>query len=87
LAVGNPLLRFLWGEAGTHAVRHDPPELQRFYRRKLIQKGLGKARVAVARKLGINPISQQMRRTIEAGSGTEGAETQLWKTRSKSVIG
>jgi len=29
------------------------PQLQRFYRRKLIQKGLGEARVAVARKLGI----------------------------------
>jgi transposase len=49
---GNPLLRFLWGEAGAHAARRDP-ELQRFYRRKLVQKGLGKARVAVARKLGI----------------------------------
>jgi len=49
---GSPLLRFLWCEAGAHAVRRDP-ELQRFYRRKLIQKGLGKARVAVARKLGI----------------------------------
>jgi transposase len=49
---GNPLLRFLWGEAGAHAVRRDP-ELKRFYRRKLLQKGLGKARVAVARKLGI----------------------------------
>jgi transposase len=49
---GNALLRFLWGEAGAHAVRRDP-ELQRFYRRKLVQKGLGKARVAVARKLGI----------------------------------
>ena len=49
---GSPLLRFLWGEAGAHAVRHDP-ELKRFYRRKLIQKGLGKTRVAVARKLGI----------------------------------
>jgi hypothetical protein len=49
---GNPLLRFLWGEAGAHAVRRDP-DLQRFYRRKLIQKGLGKASVAVARKLGI----------------------------------
>ena len=35
-----------------HAVRRDP-ELQRFYRRKLQQKGLGKARVAAARKLGI----------------------------------
>ena len=33
-------------------MRRDP-ELQRFYRRKLVQKGLGKASVAVARKLGI----------------------------------
>ncbi len=35
-----------------HAVERDP-ELKRFYRRKLVQKGLGKARVAAARKLGI----------------------------------
>lgn len=49
---GNPLLRFLWCEAALPAVRLDP-ELQRFYRRKLCQKGLGKARVAAARKLGI----------------------------------
>ena len=49
---GSPLLRFLWNQAGAHAVRRDP-ELQRFYRRKLVQKGLGKARVAAARKLGI----------------------------------
>jgi transposase len=49
---GNPLLRFLWCEAGMHAVRRDP-ELKRFYRRKLPQKGLGKTRVAVARKIGI----------------------------------
>lgn len=49
---GNPFLRFLWCEAAVHAVRRDP-ELQRFYRRKLAQKGLGKARVAAARKLGI----------------------------------
>jgi len=49
---GSPLLRFLWGQAGAHAARRDP-ELKRFYRRKLVQKGLGKARVAVARKLGI----------------------------------
>jgi transposase len=48
---GNPLLWFLWGEAAVHAVRRDP-ELQRFYRRKLVQKGMGKARMAVARKLG-----------------------------------
>jgi transposase len=49
---GNSLLRFLWGEAAIHAVRQDA-ELQRFYRRKLVQKGMGKARVAAARKLGI----------------------------------
>jgi len=49
---GNPLLRFLWCEAAVHAVRRDP-ELRQFYRRKLVQKGLGKARVAAARKLGI----------------------------------
>jgi transposase len=42
---GNPLLRFLWGEAAIYAVRRDP-ELRRFYRRKLQQKGLGKARIA-----------------------------------------
>jgi hypothetical protein len=35
-----------------HAVQKDP-ELKRFYRSKLIQKGMGKARVAAARKLGI----------------------------------
>lgn len=49
---GNALLRFLWGEAAIHAVRRDP-ELRRFYRRKLVQKGMGKARMAAARKLGI----------------------------------
>ena len=46
------MLRFLWCEAARHAVRRDP-ELKRFYRRKLLQKGLGKARIAAARKLGI----------------------------------
>jgi transposase len=49
---GNPFLRFLWCEAAIHAVRRDTA-LGRFYRRKLQQKGLGKARVAVGRKLGI----------------------------------
>jgi len=49
---GNALVRFLWVEAAMHAVRRDP-ELRRFYRRKAVQKGLGKARVAAARKLGI----------------------------------
>jgi hypothetical protein len=29
------------------------PDLQRFYRRKVAQKGFAKARVAAARKLGI----------------------------------
>jgi transposase len=49
---GNALLRYLWCEAAMHAVERDP-ELKRFYRRKLVQKGLGKARVEAARKLGI----------------------------------
>jgi transposase len=49
---GNTLLRYLWCEAAMHAVERDP-ELKRFYRRKLVQKGPGKARVASARKLGI----------------------------------
>lgn len=49
---GNALLRYLWTEAAMHAVRKDPV-LKRFYRRKLIQKGMGKARIAAARKLGI----------------------------------
>lgn len=49
---GNSLLRYLWTEAGMHATGKDP-ELKRFYRRKLIQKGMGKARIAAARKLGI----------------------------------
>jgi transposase len=53
---GNRFLRFLWCEAAMQAVRRDREAdiaLQRFYRRKLHQKGVGKARVAVARKLGI----------------------------------
>jgi transposase len=49
---GNPLLRLLWCEATIHAVQRDAV-LRRFYRRKLQQKGFGKARVAAARKLGI----------------------------------
>jgi transposase len=49
---GNALVRFLWCEAVGHAVRRDQ-ELKRFYRRKLAQKGLGKAKVAAGRKLGI----------------------------------
>jgi transposase len=49
---GNPFVRFLWCEAAAHAARRDPG-LQRFYRRKVVQKGFAKARVAAARKLGI----------------------------------
>ena len=49
---GNSLLRYLWTEATMHAVDKDP-ELKRFYRRKLVQKGMGKAKIAAARKLGI----------------------------------
>src|SRR5580704_17550198 len=49
---GNSLLRYLWIEATLHAAVKDP-DLKRFYRRKLVQKGMGKARVATARKLGI----------------------------------
>ncbi len=49
---GNALLCYLWTEAAMHAAAKDP-ELKRFYRRKLIQKGMGKARIAAARKLGI----------------------------------
>jgi transposase len=49
---GNALVRYLWCEAAMHAVRHDP-ELKRFYKHKLVQKGVGKARIAAARKLGI----------------------------------
>jgi len=45
-----PAISLVRGAA--HAVRRDP-ELQRFYRRKVVQKGFAKARVAAARKLGI----------------------------------
>lgn len=49
---GNALVRFLWCEAVGHAARRDDA-LKRFFRRKLAQKGLGKATVATGRKLGI----------------------------------
>lgn len=49
---GSAMLRFFWCEAAAHAVRKDD-ELKRFYQRKLVQKGLGKAKVACARKLGV----------------------------------
>jgi transposase len=52
----------LWSHDGQNTIASLPlaphtayrrNELQRFYRRKLVQKGFGKASVAVARKLGI----------------------------------
>jgi transposase len=49
---GNRFLRFLWCEAAVQAARRDAG-FGRFYRRKLQQKGVGKARVAAGRKLGI----------------------------------
>ncbi len=49
---GNRCCAFSGAWQRYKAVRQDP-ELKRFYRRKLMQKGLGKAKVAVARKLGI----------------------------------
>jgi transposase len=49
---GNPFLRFLC-EAAITAVRRDPT-LRRFYRRKLQQKGLAKAKVAAARMRSSN---------------------------------
>src|SRR5262245_58254016 len=49
---GHSLLRFLWCEAAIQAVQRDAA-WRRFYRRKRQQKGLGTARVAAARKLGI----------------------------------
>jgi len=51
---GNSLFRYLWTEATMHGVEKDA-ELKRFYRRKLVQKGMGKAKIAAARKLGIWP--------------------------------
>ncbi len=56
---GNTLLRYLWCEAAMHAVERDP-ELKRFYRRKLVQKGLGKAKVAAAGSW--NPTGSLLRR-------------------------
>ena len=58
---GNSLLRFLWGEAAIHAVRRDP-ELKRFYRRKLLQKGMGKARIGRSPQAGHPVVDHAARR-------------------------
>jgi hypothetical protein len=47
-----PRVQQLAMPVGAHVARWDP-ELKRFYRRKVIQKGFGKASVAVTLKLGI----------------------------------
>ena len=73
---GNSLLRYLWTEATMHAVGKDP-ELKRFYRRKLIQKGMGKARIAAARKLGIRLWI--MMRDQGGGSPRFGFLGRLWR--------
>jgi transposase len=54
---GNPMLRCLWCEAAIHAVRRDAAS-GRFDRRKLQQKGLGKARIAFAGALRIARCEQ-----------------------------
>jgi hypothetical protein len=58
-----------------HAVRCDAP-LGRFYRRKLQQKGVGKARVAAARKLGIR-LWILLRDQIDYGEFCRRATTQV----------
>ena len=50
---GNALLRYLWCEAAMHAVERDP-ELKRFYRRKLVQKGTGESESRSSQETG-NP--------------------------------
>jgi transposase len=83
---GNSLLRYLWTEATLHAVGKEP-ELKRLYRRKLIQKGMGNARIAVARKLGLRlwARSDRLRRVLpprqiaaERGSPCGDARFQQW---------
>ena len=48
------------------AVNQDA-DLKRFYQRKLVQKGMGKARVAAARKLGIRFLSAGPQSTSRNG--------------------
>jgi transposase len=78
---GSAMLRFLWCEAVAHAVRKDD-ELKRFYRRKLAQKGMGKAKVAAARKLGVR-LWIMLRDNIDyqefcrRGRQTRGAQAEM----------
>ena len=73
---GNPFVRFLWCEAAGHAVRRDP-DLQRFYRRKAVQKGLAKARVAAgaeARDSSLDHVarSDRLHRVLPSWAGAAG---------------
>lgn len=78
---GSPLVRFLWCEAAGHAVCRDE-QLKRFYRRKLAQKGMGKAKVAAGRKLGVrlwimlrdNIDYQRVLPSWTAGTGNPGGD-------------
>src|SRR3989442_7391196 len=78
---GNALVRYLWGEAAMHAVRRDP-ELKRFYRRKLIQKGLGKARAAAARKL-LSILERGLSCTAVLETGSNDVEPKSGKSCAK----
>jgi Transposase IS116/IS110/IS902 family len=48
------------GEAAAHAARRDP-DLQRFYRHKLVQKGLGKARNGSGPQVGDSSLDHVAR--------------------------
>jgi hypothetical protein len=87
---GNPLLRFLWGEAGAHAVRRDP-ELQRFYRRKLVQKQSGSitARFESSGRLQSDPniSSIQTSTRITRSNSHQGAGCSImWTTHVHSIL-
>jgi hypothetical protein len=51
---------YLWTEAVMHAAAKDP-ELKRFYRHKLIQKGMGKARIAAGTQTGYPAVDHDAR--------------------------
>ena len=58
-----------------HAVGKDP-ELKRFYRRKLIQKGIGKARIAAARSSGPNQLLRRRVIHVEDQSSNHDGRTR-----------
>jgi len=71
---GNPLLRLLWVEAARAAARKDA-RLKQFYRKKLVQKGLGKAGGGHGAKAGHSAVDHDARpdrlhRVLPAGGTT-----------------